>query len=369
MVEQNELDCKAKILINNEENIKHCAERLINGKLVSFATETVYGLGANCFNKDAVLDIFKYKGRPLSDPLILHVHSIEQIFPLVDIDSDMKDLVLELNKHFWPGPLTIILKANKEKITNYITAGTEFVSFRIPNHPDALKLLKKVSFPVAAPSANKFCHVSPVTAQHVYSDFINHDVNIIDSGKCKFSMESTVIKPNVENKTITIYRKGALTEEDFKKVLTDYSVNYYIKLQDHKLHDINDDIKENQECPGQFIKHYSPLIPTYIFDFLSQNKIEKEAITKSVIIDFNEQIKSLIDKDFKPLKFLDLSSNGATDEALTNLYDFLRQAEEIKNAEFIILPDLKKILDNNDKYKLIMVDRIEKASSGNTISL
>ena len=109
-----ESNFKTRILKADPENICLSSELLKSGKLVSFATETVYGLGANCFNKDAVLNIFKYKGRPLSDPLILHVPSIDSIYPLVDITKETSQLLQDLGNHFWPGPLTIILKANEK---------------------------------------------------------------------------------------------------------------------------------------------------------------------------------------------------------------------------------------------------------------
>lgn len=375
---------KTHILKANKENIASSSELLKNGKLVSFATETVYGLGANCFNKEAVLSIFRYKGRPLSDPLILHVASIDSIYPLVDITTETSDLLQELGKHFWPGPLTIILKANDERISNYITANTGYVSFRIPNHEDALELLNNVDFPIAAPSANKFCHVSPVTAEHVFEDFKEFDVTILDSGKCQFSMESTVIKPITSERLIHIYRKGALSKEDFLNFLSkserykDYKVEYYVNLKNHdvpnKKINLEDEIEIDQEAPGQFIKHYSPLIKSYILKLNQEEleKLSKESLVKSVVIDYNQILSKEIKLCFSnafPIAVLDLSLEGNSDEALSKLYEYLRKAEQIENAEFIILPDFSSLLQGNNPSKETLLDRVEKATSKMALSL
>lgn len=421
----NILDVKAKILDVNESNINYCAKKLKEGKLVSFSTETVYGLGANCFDKEAVLNIFKFKGRPLSDPLILHVYSIDQIYPLVEIDNNTKELLEDIAAIFWPGPLTVILKANKSKISNYITADTDYVSFRIPNHKDALELLRKVDFPIAAPSANKFCHVSPVSAYHVYDDFKEYDIKILNSGYCEFSMESSVIKPLLNEKVILIYRKGALTELDFKKFFNSYDLKYIdFKVEYfNKTRDINtdnsfvhekdvlidrinlikgptifkdenigleeDDTTSSKEAPGQFNKHYSPLISTYICKFnkmtskLSNNKLIKcidltsEVAKNAVIIDYNKSIINYIDTikkeklviDYKPLEYYDLSPNNISFDAQKNLYKYLREAEKVKNAQLILVPDFENILDKENPYKSTLVDRVEKASSFNILYL
>ena len=162
-------------------------------------TETVYGLGANALNADACKSIFAAKGRPLTDPLIVHVHSIQQGLELIDHGHQNSEKVMEifskLAQKFWPGPLTIIVKANLEVIPSLITAETGFVGLRMPSSEIALELLKVSGVPIAAPSANKFGHVSPSKAEHVYNDFyLDSDVTILDGGACSFGIESTVLK-------------------------------------------------------------------------------------------------------------------------------------------------------------------------------
>lgn len=186
-----------KIVPYCAENVKLCADLLRQGKLVGMPTETVYGLGANALDADACRSIFTTKGRPLTDPLIVHVHSFEQAMSLTDKSCSEASMQLfkALTTKFWPGPLTVIVKANLEKIPMLITADTGLVGLRMPSNEIALELLRAAEVPVAAPSANKFGHVSPTKAEHVYNDFhLDSEVTILDGGQCNFGIESTVLK-------------------------------------------------------------------------------------------------------------------------------------------------------------------------------
>jgi L-threonylcarbamoyladenylate synthase len=152
------------LLINPDENgVQKAANLIRNGGLVAFPTETVYGLGANALNEDAVKSIFVAKGRPLTDPLIVHIAETNQVYELVELNSAELFLFDTLISSFWPGPLTLIVKASP-KIPLLVTADTGFVGVRRPNHPLAVKLLAAAGLPIAAPSANRFGHVSPTTA-------------------------------------------------------------------------------------------------------------------------------------------------------------------------------------------------------------
>ena len=166
------------------------------GALVSFPTETVYGLGANALDAEACTSIFTSKGRPLTDPLIVHVASMKHGLELIDqSEPKVVQLFKTLGEKYWPGPITLVVKANLDVIPLLVTAQTGFVGIRIPNHPIAKSLIEKAGVPVAAPSANKFGHVSPTKAEHVYKDFHkDSDVLIIDGGCCNFGIESTVLK-------------------------------------------------------------------------------------------------------------------------------------------------------------------------------
>lgn len=180
----------------SEATIRMASELLKQGKLVSFPTETVYGLGANALNSEACKLIFTTKGRPLTDPLIVHVHSLEHGLSLIDQSQEkVVSLFKTLANKYWPGPLTMVVKANLDIIPSMVTAETGYVGIRMPNNEIALDLIKTSGLPLAAPSANKFGHVSPSKAEHVYSDFHkDSEVFIIDGGACSFGIESTVLK-------------------------------------------------------------------------------------------------------------------------------------------------------------------------------
>lgn len=406
---KNENEILAKILEATSENILTCSEKLKNGEIVSFGTETVYGLGANCFNQESVLNIFKYKGRPLSDPLILHVDKLEKVYPYIEESEENLKVLEKISSYFWPGPITIILKANPLKISKYITAGSDYVSFRIPNNKNALKLLSLLDFPVAAPSANKFCHVSPVSAEHVFDDFKEFPVTILDCGRCEFRMESTVIK--VEEKKLIVYRKGAITLEDLTvfssktEELKDFNIEYRskekeintkeTKSNEVKIENLNEvnilsEENEDKECPGLFRKHYSPIIPTYLFSkdptsYKCRNLYKKEFNEglKIGIIDFNGYIKQNLKNKVDIVFNMDLASelfscdNSTintiiTDEvsnaktALGNIYDCLRNAEKyINQVDILLIPFIDEIIDDKNPYKPTLLDRVLKSSSSN----
>jgi tRNA threonylcarbamoyl adenosine modification protein (Sua5/YciO/YrdC/YwlC family) len=203
-----------RLIDTSEASIEKAASVIRAGGLVAFPTETVYGLGANALDADAVRDIFKAKGRPLTDPLIVHVISPERALELVEISGDDRSVFKALGDAFWPGPLTIISKA-ASCIPGAVTAETGFVGLRVPKHPLAVALIAASNRPIAAPSANRFGHVSPTKALHVQADFLEHgadgkEVLILDAeqedeiepnsvsiekiASCTVGIESTVLK-------------------------------------------------------------------------------------------------------------------------------------------------------------------------------
>lgn len=213
-----------RVLPYSHETIQQAAKTLEEGKLVSFPTETVYGLGANALSAAACTSIFTTKGRPLTDPLIVHVYSLEQALTLVDhSEPEVIGLFKQLASKYWPGPLTIVVKANLDLIPSLLTAGTGYIGIRMPNNDIALDLLRTFDKPIAAPSANKFGHVSPTKAEHVYKDFYqDSEVLVIDGGSCSFGIESTVLKVTVtpENRfNLLILRKGGVSIDNLQETL------------------------------------------------------------------------------------------------------------------------------------------------------
>lgn len=181
----------ARITLPDDAALAEAAERLRAGELVAFPTETVYGLGANALDANAVAKIYAAKGRPATNPIIVHVASVEQAKTLVKTWPAIAD---ELAAQHWPGPLTLVLE-KADHIPDIVTAGGRTVGIRIPNHPVALELLRRAGVPVAAPSANRSEEVSPTQAKHVADSlgaFVD-DLLILDGGACGVGIESTVL--------------------------------------------------------------------------------------------------------------------------------------------------------------------------------
>ena len=179
----------ASILKQSQSAIKEAAALLARGELVSFPTETVYGLGASINSERALANVFKAKGRPQTNPLIVHIsdpNMIEDVADLTMISEENKALLFRLTETFWPGALTVVCKA-QSLISPLITATTGYVGIRMPSNSISIDLVNELGVPIAGPSANRFGHVSPTRAEHVYQDFKNQDeahVYILDGGPC-----------------------------------------------------------------------------------------------------------------------------------------------------------------------------------------
>ena len=233
----------------NKSSIILATEALEEGNLVSFPTETVYGLGGDATNNLAIAKIFETKNRPEFNPLIIHFASFDQIEENCEINDDIK----KLNDLFWPGPMTIILKKKKEsKISNLASANLDTIGVRIPNNITALKLIKSFGKPIAAPSANTSSSLSPTEANHVYEYFKN-DKNlsiILDGGSTQIGLESTII--NLDNDKIEILRHGGVSAEELKEKFPQKVINIEQKANEIII------------APGMLSKHYSPAVPLRI---------------------------------------------------------------------------------------------------------
>ena len=364
-----------------DENIRKCAEYIKNGGIVGMPTETVYGLAANAFNVEACYKIFEYKGRPLTDPLIVHVSSIEMAKKIIIINQEIEELFNLLIKNFWPGPLTIVLKANLNLLSTKILAGNDTVGIRFPVNKIANKLIEYSGVPIAAPSANKFSHISPVNPFHVFEDFKEFPVKILNGGTSKFCMESTVMKICYQEKKLLIFRLGAVSPDDLKKVLDtdDRFKNYKIECLAKKIKISNEELKKikeekaqdnsltvNQDAPGQFLKHYSPKLETYLYsgDDIKEYLEEIKLNDKIVFIDYKEIMKNKFmgKKGIKENNFLELSKEGDATKVMQNFYNYLHLAEKMEGMQYIIIIDLEKYMNDNS-HKLTLLDRMWKAAS------
>ncbi len=224
-----------------------CAQALRAGELVAFGTETVYGLGANALDPQAVARIFAAKERPEFDPLIVHLAHADQVPTIAEVNSPYIQTLME---RFWPGPLTLLLP-KIDCIPDLVTSGLPEVGVRVPRHPLALELLAAAGVPVAAPSANLFGRISPTTAQHVQDQLGDRIEWILDGGPCLVGIESTVLRVDASGHG-TVLRPGGVTLEELQTVLS------HVTLAPGLLE------FQASASPGQLLKHYAPRKPLRI---------------------------------------------------------------------------------------------------------
>lgn len=229
------------ILIADDAALDRAVELLRQGRLVAFPTETVYGLGADASNPEAVGRIFAAKGRPADHPLIVHIGGAEC---LDDWAETVPEAAWRLAERFWPGPLALVLP-KKAHVPDEVTGGQTTVGLRVPNHPIALRLLQKFGGGIAAPSANRFCRISPTTARHVEEELGDSVDLILDGGACEVGVESTIV--DLSGARPRLLRPGRITREAIEKVL---SVELVLVAKPAEAEDIR--------APGMLAVHYAP---------------------------------------------------------------------------------------------------------------
>ena len=232
-----------KISSSTNEALQLAADLLRSGQLVAFPTETVYGLGANALDSEAVPGIFAAKGRPADNPLIVHIHDRAQLDGLCHVSDAARSLM----DAFWPGPLTLIMP-RKPAVPDAVTAGLDTVAVRMPSHPVAAALLRACDLPIAAPSANRSGRPSPTTAQHVLQDMDRRIPLILDGGPCQVGLESTVV--DMAHDMPCILRPGGVTQAMLEAVLGEVSVAGSV------LRPLRSD--EKALSPGMRYQHYAP---------------------------------------------------------------------------------------------------------------
>lgn len=301
------------------KQIREAAELIKNGELVAFPTETVYGLGANALDKHAVQKIFRAKGRPSDNPLIVHVAQKEQLHQLAFV----KPIAEEVIERFWPGPLTIILKnkiAPKE-----VTGGLNTIAVRMPNNKIALELISLAGVPIAAPSANISGKPSGTSFKHVFEDFDGKIAGIIKSNACEIGLESTVI--DLSAKTPTLLRPGGLDFETLKEVLPDLIV-------------ASGNTHDKVKSPGMKYKHYSPNAKIILVEncSIAEMNAYKDRYEKR-----NKKTKLIITKKTKAFS--------------KELFDMFRQADK-EGVDVILISSVEET-----GIGLAIMNRIRKAAS------
>jgi len=311
----------------NSESIQQAAEIIKRGGLVAFPTETVYGLGADGLNPIAIAKIFEVKKRPSFNPLIFHIADKDSLEKFSPIKNEKVDRLI--NK-FWPGPLTLVLPKTKI-VPDIVTSGNPTVAVRMPNHPIALQLIEACGTPIAAPSANKFGHLSPTEASHV-AKYLGDKVDmILDGGKSSVGVESTIIQFH-ENE-FYLLRPGGLSKEEIEKEIG--------KIKIGKLN------PDKPNAPGQLPFHYSPQTPLKFFNKRLLNKRKKIGAL------FFKENKT--DFAFADVKIL--SAGGDLREAAANLFSHLHELEKSNLDLILVEPVEEKGLGR------AIMDRLRKAAN------
>jgi len=308
---------------STSQNITLAAEIIKKGGLVAMPTETVYGLGANVYNPQAVANIFAAKGRPSFNPLISHIAEIDFLKTYAETD----ERVIALAHKYWPGPLTFVLRRFVHDTNDAIDlacAGLRTVTVRMPNHPVALELIKKSGVPIVAPSANKSQSISPTSAEHVYESLGSNVDMILDGGPCQVGVESTII--DITGKNVVLLRAGGISIEELEEFLNEKIL-------------ISNGNPDLPSSPGQMLKHYAP--------------------NHNMRINVTEPNEGEFFIGFGKVKnaHINLSPNEDLREAAANLFAYMRYADSQQGFSGIAMSPIP-----NHGLGMAINDRIRRAA-------
>lgn len=322
------------------DEIKSASTLLKAGQLVGFPTETVYGLGCDAGNAEALARLYRVKGRPGEHPVIVHLSSVDQ---LKDWAETVPEQALLLAEKFWPGPMTLILRKS-DKVLPAVTGGQDTVGLRIPSHPVALALLKEFNSGVAAPSANRHGKISPTTADHVKSELGDLVAKVLDGGQCSVGIESTII--DLSGDTPRILRPGMITLEEIESVLKD--------AQKSEQKDNGNGSSVAPRAPGTLSSHYAPSTGMKLF---SHRNLPRAIATAENLM-MHVSVMAFSDPVECPavITWKQLSEDPA--ECARQLYATMRELDG-SGADYIIVeepPELPEWMG--------ILDRLRRAANG-----
>ena len=331
---------------NIDDAVRKAAALLVNGEIVAIPTETVYGLAAQIYSDDAVNNIFKVKGRPQDNPLIVHISDTGM---LSDLAEEVPETARILIKHFWPGPLTVIFR-KKTTVSDIVTCGMSTVAVRFPVHPVAQKIIAATGIPLAAPSANLSGKPSPTTAMHCLHDLNGKIPLIVDGGPCDVGVESTVI--SVAESVPTILRPGIISLDEIRTYIPEAIVSEKVlkPVDEH----------EKVESPGMKYRHYSPECDVVLIDadkkgftdYLSQHACEGD-----YAMCFSE------DYDLIGIPYVVYGSADDAQEQAHNIFSALRDLE-LQGAKRILIHAPGK-----DGKALAVMNRLIRAAGFNVVRI
>lgn len=312
-------------------DVYKAADLLKNGEVVGIPTETVYGLAANIYSEKAVRKIFEIKQRPLDNPLIVHVASIDQMESLT---KDVPEKAYKLAGAFWPGPLTLLLPKSID-VPGLITAGKPNVAIRMPGLGLTRELIATAGVPIAAPSANPFGRISPTTAEHVANYFPNDVAMVLDGGPCRSGIESTII--GFDGDDPVVYRLGSLALDEIEAKIGK------VELRNKK--------EVAPDAPGMLSRHYSPKTPTVLCNDIA-SEISNRTEDKIGVIVLQKEVvgQNLVQKV--------LSKKGDLKEAAQRLYATMH---ELDHAELDVIL-IERMPDSG--LGVSINDRLERAAQG-----
>lgn len=332
----------------DEEQLDEIIKAYRDGEVIAFPTETVYGLGANIYNDEAIEKIYIAKNRPADNPLIAHIGYMEQLSKLVEkVPLKAKKLI----EAFWPGPLTIIFKKNKE-ISMVATAGLDTIGVRMPDHPVIESILVKGDLVLVAPSANISGSPSPTTMKHVADDLDGLVYGIIDGGNCYEGIESTII--DMSGDIPVILRPGTITKEDLEEEIGHVEI-------DESLLGISIKVAK---APGMKYKHYAPKAKVYILEINGNTDLINKKII-SMKLDFKKCAIIYFEENFKHYNNIDIANKISLGSLLDlrtgirNLFRILRDCD-ILGVEHIFIEDFKE-----EGLGFSYMNRLKKAANNN----
>jgi L-threonylcarbamoyladenylate synthase len=300
----------------SSDEIDRAVQVLLDGGLVAFPTETVYGLGADGSNPDAVRKVFSVKGRPPGHPLIVHVPSASF---LDELASEPSEHARRLADAFWPGPLTLLVRRRPDRVPDEVTGGRDTVGVRVPAHPVALELLRRFGGGIAAPSANRFGRVSPTTAAHVRAD-LGSDVDVVlDGGPSDIGVESTIVDCTADPPEVL--RPGGVTFEALAEVLG-RPVGVWLGDRD-------------VSAPGTLPMHYAPRARVVVVERIDDvaRQVEDERVRGSRVAVLAPDLVDGLSPDVH-----DLGPAGGPDDYARVLYDRLREADRHDVDVVVVVP-------------------------------
>lgn len=337
------------------EKIREAANIIKQGGLVAFPTETVYGLGADAFNAEAVLALFEAKNRPLDNPPIVHVENSEDVYRLAQHVSAQAE---KLMKEFWPGPLTLVFKHSKN-VPDVTVAGLDTVAIRMPQHKVALALIKESGCPIAAPSANIAGKPSPTSAQHVFEDLNGRIDAILDGGPTRIGVESTVLDVSVEPPMLL--RPGGASLEALKAAVGEVKLHPFVVAEKEEL------ASEKARSPGMKHKHYAPKAPVILVegDLSKVMSTVKELISNYWLNDKRVGVLATSETAwaYEADVVKSLGSRRNVDAMAANLFGCLREFDS-ENVDIIIAESVPL-----KGLGLAIMNRLRKASGYNIIKV